>query len=98
MSVLVIFRFTVEQVTDQDFEDANNQYRRNAQKLEKAMAAHTVSRAPLLSAIEEGNTITSISQILTSESEDEDNTNAVDNYSLMRHRESIPEEDESQIQ
>ena len=37
--------------------------KRNAQKIEKVISGNVVSRAPLLSAIEEGGTITSISQL-----------------------------------
>ncbi|XP_021340109.1 uncharacterized protein LOC110441321 isoform X2 [Mizuhopecten yessoensis] len=65
-------RFTVENVTDGcDVDETVSAHRRNAQIIEKAMAGKAVSRAPLLSAIEEGGTITSLTQILPSD-EDED--------------------------
>ncbi|XP_021340108.1 uncharacterized protein LOC110441321 isoform X1 [Mizuhopecten yessoensis] len=64
--------FTVENVTDGcDVDETVSAHRRNAQIIEKAMAGKAVSRAPLLSAIEEGGTITSLTQILPSD-EDED--------------------------
>ncbi|KAK3107634.1 hypothetical protein FSP39_018837 [Pinctada imbricata] len=59
-------RFTVEQVPD-DVEEATPLHIRNAQKLKEAMSGKNVSRAPVLSAIEEGGTITSMTQILPDE-------------------------------
>ncbi|CAC5382464.1 unnamed protein product [Mytilus coruscus] len=56
-------RFTVEKISDGSDMDARSMQRRNAQKIEKVISDHAVSRAPLLSAIEEGGTITSISQL-----------------------------------
>ncbi|XP_033729847.1 uncharacterized protein LOC117319108 [Pecten maximus] len=62
--------FTVEHVPDgYDIEETT--HRRNAQIIEKAMTGKAVSRAPLLSAIEEGGTITSLTQILSSDDEEE---------------------------
>ncbi|XP_060079824.1 bestrophin-1-like [Ylistrum balloti] len=64
-------RFTVEHVTDVlDVDETVPAHRRNAQMIEKAMAGKAVSRAPLLSAIEEGGTITSLTQILSSDDEE----------------------------
>ncbi|XP_069115846.1 bestrophin-4-like isoform X2 [Argopecten irradians] len=63
-------RFTVEHIPD-GYDIDESSHRRNAQIIEKAMAGKAVSRAPLLSAIEEGGTITSLTQILTSDEEDD---------------------------
>lgn len=62
--------FTVEHIPD-GYDIDESSHRRNAQMIEKAMAGKAVSRAPLLSAIEEGGTITSLTQILTSDEEDD---------------------------
>lgn len=59
-------RFTIEQVPD-DIpldEELTLIHHRNAQKIKESMSGKNISRAPNLSAIEEGGTITSITQIL----------------------------------
>jgi hypothetical protein len=58
-------RFQVEHVVDDLDPDAtSSKYRRNALMMEKLLAGKSVvSRSPVLSSIEEGNTITSITQI-----------------------------------
>ncbi|XP_022328178.2 bestrophin-2-like isoform X2 [Crassostrea virginica] len=59
-------RFTIEQVPDDVplDEELTLVHHRNAQKIKDSMAGKNISRAPNLSAIEEGGTITSITQIL----------------------------------
>lgn len=56
-------RFTIEKISDGSDIDARSMQRRNAQKIENFISDHAVSRAPLLSTVEEGGTITSISQL-----------------------------------
>ncbi|XP_056011446.1 bestrophin-3-like isoform X2 [Ostrea edulis] len=59
-------RFTIEQVSDDVplDEELTLVHHRNAQKIKDSMSGKNISRAPNLSAIEEGGTITSITQIL----------------------------------
>lgn len=62
-NIIYSSRFIVEQISDGSEMDGHSLQRRNAQKIEKVISGNVVSRAPLLSAIEEGGTITSISQL-----------------------------------
>lgn len=62
-NIIFSSRFIVEQISDGSDMDGHSLQRRNAQKIEKVISGNVVSRAPLLSAIEEGGTITSISQL-----------------------------------
>ncbi|XP_061188143.1 bestrophin-2-like [Saccostrea echinata] len=59
-------RFTIEQVPDDVplDEESISVHQRNAQKIKDSISGKNISRAPNLSAIEEGGTITSITQIL----------------------------------
>lgn len=59
-------RFTIEQVSDDVplDEELTLVHHRNAQKIKDTISGKNISRAPNLSAIEEGGTITSITQIL----------------------------------
>ncbi|XP_062566707.1 bestrophin-3-like isoform X2 [Saccostrea cucullata] len=58
--------FTIEQVPDDVpiDEESISVHQRNAQKIKDSMSGKNISRAPNLSAIEEGGTITSITQLL----------------------------------